>query len=76
MWKKIANMIEDEDEPPSATSTEGTLSADEEEDEDDKIDVCSLPECDSDLLGKISVLFIAGVTIPCGTQLSSIKIFL
>ena len=23
------------------------------EDEDDQVDICSLPECDSDLLGKI-----------------------
>ena len=48
-------------EPPSSTA-EDTLSANEEnEDEDDRgggeSDVCSLPECDSDLLGEIFMFY-------------------
>ena len=48
-------------EPPSSTA-EDTLSANEEnEDEDDRgggeSDVCSFPECDSDLLGEIFMFY-------------------
>ena len=35
------------------------------EDEDDQVDICSLPECDSDLLGKIKFCLATSYLLCC-----------